>query len=117
MKPGRGENEGREVPKSLLNGLRRRLGRLLGRPGGPRGLALNPAVAFWVILGRPGGGPGALWGALGIALGALGASFVAPGSFFWRLGGARGDNRAGSLKKQRLGIDFWMIFGAGFRCF
>ena len=86
-------------------------GGLWGRPGAPRGTKLFRLDAFGTIFGRPGGGPGALWGALGVALGALGASFGAPGGAFSRLGGARGDNRAGSLKKEGFGIDCWLIFG------
>ena len=81
-------------------------GDLLGGPGAPRGPPLFPPNAFSTIFGRPGGGPGALWGALGVALGALGASFGAPGPVFWRLGGARGDSRAGSLKQQWFGFMF-----------
>ena len=65
-------------------------------------------------MSRPGGGPGALSGALGVTLGALGASFVAPGSFLGRLGGGRGANRAGSLKKATVGyrllVPFFVVF-------
>ena len=92
--------------KSPQNGLRRPLGRLLGRPGGPRGVTLNSLVAFLAILGRPGGGPGAFWGALGPSLGSLGASFGAPRGAFWRLRGALGGGPAGSLKKRPFGVDF-----------
>ena len=89
----------------------------LGAPWGPRGSTLFRFVGFCLIFDRPGGGPGALWGALGVALGTLGASFSTPGGAFSRLGAGRGDNRTGSLKKQAFGIDVWLIFGTVFRCF
>ena len=69
-------------PFRLQNCLRRPPAPLLGRPGAPRRLNLNRPVAFYIVLARPGGGPEALWGALGAALGALGAPFCAPGCVF-----------------------------------
>ena len=88
-----------------------------GRPGAPRGPPLFPLDAFSTIFGRPGGVRRPSGEPLGVALGALGTSFGAPGGAFSRLGAGRGDNRTGSLKKEAFGIDFWLIFGIVFHCF
>ena len=86
-------------------------GDLLGGPGAPRGPPLFPLDAFSIIFGRPGGVRRPSGEPLGVALGALGASFGAPGAVFWRVESARGDSRAESLKKRGFGIDFGLIFG------
>ena len=70
-------------------------------------MALNPAVAFGAILGRPGGGPGGLWGALGPPLGSLGASLGAPGAVFWR---SRGRSTR-ELEKEAVRRTFLEDFG------
>ena len=91
-------------------------GDLLGGPGAPRGPPLFPLNAFSIIFGRPGGVRRPSGEPLGVALGALGASFGAPGGAFSRLRAGRGDNRTGSLKKQAFGIDVWLIFGTVVHC-
>ena len=58
------------------------------RPGAPRGVTLNPLVAFKAILGLPGEGLGGLWGALEPPLGPLGASFFVLLGVFWNISGA-----------------------------
>jgi len=97
-------------------------GGVLGGSGGAPGSKRHHAISLCCLLDhfRPprGGGPGPLWGALGVGSGALGASFGPPGGAFSRLGAGRGDNRTGSLKRQAFGIVLcWLIFGTVFRCF
>ena len=61
------------------------LGVSWGAPGPQEGwlqIRLRPLDAFLSIFGRPGGGPGALWGALGAPLGALGVLIGTPGGVF-----------------------------------
>ena len=54
-RPERSKNEGRAGQKPCSNCSRKLLRRLWGRPGAPRGLALNCPVACWSIFWPPRG--------------------------------------------------------------